>query len=168
MNHPLRLLTENEIFRLNVWTNPTNDPKRGTDVIGTALTEVIKTTSSSSPQLNAYLQGSWPGIVRTVWQINPAIAVFMPERFKSPVVRNEVSKLVRSSTLDVLDIPEALPFLLGDRVDPNVRRDLKVWQQNLQYPQLNLFFHYSIFFSGHLLHLSLLTHSSNHDLIASH
>lgn len=49
MNHPLRLLTENEIFRLSVWANPTNDPKRGTDVIGTALTEVMKTTGSSSP-----------------------------------------------------------------------------------------------------------------------
>lgn len=27
----LRLLVENEIVRLSVWTNPTNDPKRGTD-----------------------------------------------------------------------------------------------------------------------------------------
>ena len=30
---PLRLLVENEVFRLTVWTNPVNDPKRGTDHI---------------------------------------------------------------------------------------------------------------------------------------
>lgn len=30
----LRLLVENEILRLNVWNNPTNDPKRGVDSIG--------------------------------------------------------------------------------------------------------------------------------------
>ncbi len=28
---PLRLLVENEVFRLTVWTNPANDPKRGLD-----------------------------------------------------------------------------------------------------------------------------------------
>ena len=31
----LRLLIENEILRLNVWNNPTNDRKRGADNIGT-------------------------------------------------------------------------------------------------------------------------------------
>jgi hypothetical protein len=31
----LRLLVENEIHRLNVWNNPTNDPKRGVDSVGT-------------------------------------------------------------------------------------------------------------------------------------
>lgn len=50
----------------------------------------------------------------------------MPERFKSLAVRNEVSKIIRSNPRDVLDIPEALAFLLGDRVDPTIRRDLKV------------------------------------------
>lgn len=28
---PLRLLVENEIFRLTVWRNPLNDTKRGVD-----------------------------------------------------------------------------------------------------------------------------------------
>lgn len=35
MTQVLRLLVENEILRLNVWNNPTNDPKRGVDSIGT-------------------------------------------------------------------------------------------------------------------------------------
>jgi phosphatidylinositol 4-kinase len=66
-------------------------------------------------------------MVRMVWQIDPAIAVHLPERFKgSVVVHNEVTKLVRSTTRDVLDTAEALPFLLGDRIDSAVRRDLRV------------------------------------------
>ncbi|KAJ7172099.1 hypothetical protein C8R46DRAFT_1258016 [Mycena filopes] len=109
LNHPLKLLVENEIFRLSVWANPANDPKRGVDHTERGL-----------------LEASWAAMVRMVWQIDPAIAVFLPERFKSyVVVRNEVTKLIRSSPRDVLDTPEALPFLLGDRLDSAVRRDLK-------------------------------------------
>lgn len=65
-------------------------------------------------------------ILRTIWHIDPAIAIFLTERFKQPIIRYEVGKFVRSNTVDVLDVPEALSFLLGDRLDPNVRRDLKV------------------------------------------
>jgi len=50
----------------------------------------------------------------------------MSERFKFASLRNEVTKLVRSSTLEVLDVPEALLYLIGDRLDPAVHRDLKV------------------------------------------
>lgn len=72
------------------------------------------------------LQGSWTAVVRTVQKVDPAIAVYMAERFKSPGVQSEVGKLVRSSSLDFLDTPEALHFLVGDKLDVNVRRDLKV------------------------------------------
>ncbi|KAK7038059.1 hypothetical protein R3P38DRAFT_3311292 [Favolaschia claudopus] len=109
LNHPLKLLVDNEISRLTVWANPTNDPKRGTDHTERGL-----------------LEASWASMVRMVWQIDPAIAVHLPERFRSyVVVRNEVAKLVRSTPREVLDTPEALPFLLGDRTDTAVRRDLK-------------------------------------------
>ncbi|KAF7311374.1 hypothetical protein MKEN_01039300 [Mycena kentingensis (nom. inval.)] len=109
LNHPLKLLVENELNRLSVWANPTGDPKRGSDHLERGLAEA-----------------SWATMVRMVWQIDSAIAVHLPERFKSAiVVRNEVSKMVRSTTRDVLDVPEALPFLLGDRIETGVRRDLK-------------------------------------------
>ncbi|KAJ4475685.1 hypothetical protein J3R30DRAFT_3735539 [Lentinula aciculospora] len=110
INHPLRLLVENEIFRLNVWANPMNEPKRGVDHIGMAVVE-----------------SSWPALIRTLWQINPAISVHLTERFKLNVIRSEVTKLVRSSTPDVLDVPEALDFLLGEGMElAAVRRDLKL------------------------------------------
>ncbi|KDR73543.1 hypothetical protein GALMADRAFT_227988 [Galerina marginata CBS 339.88] len=111
LNLPLRLLTENEIFRLSVWGNPTNDTKKGADLIGNTERTLLDT--------------SWSGIVRTLWRIDAAIAVYLTERFKNPTIRYEVGKLVRSSTIDALDIPDALPFLVGDRLDLGVRRDLK-------------------------------------------
>ena len=64
--------------------------------------------------------------VKTMWQIDPAIAVFFAERFQHVTAKSEVLKLVRSNTVNILDVPEALPLLVGDRLDPNVRRDLKV------------------------------------------
>ncbi|KAL0946563.1 hypothetical protein HGRIS_012767 [Hohenbuehelia grisea] len=110
INKPLRLLVENEIFRLNVWSNPTNDPRRSADQVGAT---------------DRSLSEAWPSIIRTLWQIDPAIAIHLLDRFKSPILRQELTKAVRSSTLDALDTPEALPFLLGDRLDPAIQRDLK-------------------------------------------
>ena len=51
LNLPLRLLAENEIFRLSVWTNPSNDPKKGSDLVGNTertLLEVIPQFLSGS------------------------------------------------------------------------------------------------------------------------
>ncbi|GBE82149.1 Phosphatidylinositol 4-kinase stt4 [Sparassis crispa] len=111
LNLPLRLLIENEISRLTVWANPINDPNRGSDY----LTAIEKTM----------LDSSWISTVRRTWEIDPAIAVFLTERFNNSTIHSEVAKLVRSSTLDVLDVPEALSFLVGERLDRSVRRDLK-------------------------------------------
>lgn len=61
-----------------------------------------------------------------MWSIDPAIAVNMAERFHAAAVQNEVTRLVRSNTRDVLDVPEALRFLIGDKFDPRIRRDIKV------------------------------------------
>ncbi|KXN92250.1 Phosphatidylinositol 4-kinase stt4 [Leucoagaricus sp. SymC.cos] len=111
LSTPLRLLTESELFRLSVWINPTNDSKRSTDLVGATERGLIDT--------------SWLDLIRCVWNIDPAIAISLTERFKSPLVRNEVARLVRSSPKDVLGISDAVHLLLGDGFDPNVRRDHK-------------------------------------------
>ncbi|KIP08776.1 hypothetical protein PHLGIDRAFT_29437 [Phlebiopsis gigantea 11061_1 CR5-6] len=110
-NVPLRLLVENEVFRLSVWTNPSNDPKRGTDHIGTVE--------------KVMMDSSWISALRTVWKIDPAIAVAMSERFNVATLNSEVTRLVRSNTREILDCPEALRFLIGDRLDQSVNRDIK-------------------------------------------
>ncbi|KAG2135222.1 uncharacterized protein EDB93DRAFT_1242600 [Suillus bovinus] len=115
INQPLRLLIENEIFRLTVWANPSNEAKRGSDIHG--LLE------------RSMLESTWPGVVRTVWEVDPAIAVYLTERFKSPAAHAEVQNLVRSNASQVLDTPEALRFLIGDSLRGQ-RRELKyiiVW-----------------------------------------
>ncbi|KAG2366053.1 hypothetical protein BDR07DRAFT_1328601 [Suillus spraguei] len=116
INQPLRLLIENEIFRLTVWANPSNDVKRGSDI-------------HSLLERNM-LESSWPGVVRTVWEVDPAVAVYLTERFKSPAAHTEVQNLVRSNATQVVDTPEALRFLIGDSFRSGQRRELKyiiVW-----------------------------------------
>ena len=71
-------------------------------------------------------QSQWIAAIRTVWEVDPAIAVHFVERFKQPAVMNEVNRSVRSNPRDVLHVPEAVRYLLGERVDSSVRRDLRV------------------------------------------
>lgn len=125
MNLPLRLLIENEIYRLDVWANPTNDPRRGIDHV-TATSYADVSTRRILRRRGSRYQVPWSSVVRTAWQINPAIAVHMSERFKIPIVRAEVGRLVRSNTVEVLDVPEALPFFVEERTNTSFHRDLKV------------------------------------------
>ncbi|KAG1843995.1 hypothetical protein C8R48DRAFT_780450 [Suillus tomentosus] len=106
----------NEIFRLMVWANPSNEAKRGSDLHGLLECNM--------------LESAWPGIVRTVWEVDPAIAVHLTKHFKSPAAHAEVQNLVRSNTSQVVDTPEALRFLIGDSFRSGPRRELKyiiVW-----------------------------------------
>jgi len=66
-------------------------------------------------------------VVRSVWEIDPAITIHMMERFKSPVVHAEVQRLVRASPAVVMHIPEGLCYLIDDTTRLNQRRELKVW-----------------------------------------
>jgi len=54
----LRLLVENEILRLNVWNNPTNDPKRGVDTIGTIEKTMTDVSSLDIVSSGAIVDGS--------------------------------------------------------------------------------------------------------------
>jgi phosphatidylinositol 4-kinase A len=47
----------------------------------------------------------------------PAVAVHMVERFKVPTVENEVRRHVNEEPQAVVDVPEALRFLVGDSLD---------------------------------------------------
>jgi len=68
----------------------------------------------------------WTTFARQAWQLNPGIAIYLTERFSVPALESEVTRLVRSNPLACVDVPDALNFLVGDRLDPTVRRDLRV------------------------------------------
>ena len=70
-------------------------------------------------------QAIWTKTVQTAWKVNPAVAIQMTERFKP--AHSEVTKLIRAHPDQVLHVsPEALQFLLGNGLDPGIRRSLKV------------------------------------------
>ena len=75
--------------------------------------------------LSHLAQPGWISAIRNMWQVDPAIAVHMPERFHNASVNGEVIRLIRSSTRDILDSPDSLKFLVGDRLDIGIQRDLK-------------------------------------------
>ena len=111
----LRLLVENEISRLNVWCNPTNETGRttGADIAERAL----------SPS-------EWPKLVAKAWRISPAMAVHMGERFKYPPVQTALTALVREHPKQVIAVPEALRYLLGEKLEQNAKAALQwlpVW-----------------------------------------
>ncbi|CAG7846286.1 Phosphatidylinositol 4-kinase stt4 Short=PI4-kinase; Short=PtdIns-4-kinase [Serendipita indica DSM 11827] len=106
----LRLLVENEIYRLTVWGNPSNEPKRGMDHLSSVERGISEAT--------------WVKVVQTAWEVNPAVAVQMAERFKP--AQGEVTRLIKAHPERVLHVPEALQYLLGNRLDHNVRKSLKI------------------------------------------
>ena len=130
MAQVLRLLVENEILRLNVWNNPTNDPKRGVDSTGTVERTMTDVSSLVVLPLGAIAeaprQATWTMFAGQTWQLNPGIAIHLTRRFSVPALENEVTRLVRSNPLACIDVPDALNFLVGDRLDPAIRRDLRV------------------------------------------
>lgn len=111
-NSLLKLLIENEISRLRVWANPTNDLKRGADYL-----------SNSERSLT---EDGWREMIRTAWSVDPAIATHMAERFKRQVVENELTRLLRSNPSVALHVPEAVKFFIGDRFSRHQKRDHKL------------------------------------------
>ncbi|ORY33464.1 hypothetical protein BCR39DRAFT_520273 [Naematelia encephala] len=112
----LQLLVESEISRLLVWYNPLNEPNRG---------------SANPPALEKTIaHEEWSRLVLKAWKISPAMAVHMGERFKYGPVLSEIARLVRTDPKAVIDVPEALHYLLGDKLDSASRGALKwlpVW-----------------------------------------
>ena len=54
------------------------------------------------------------------------MAVHMGERFKQPAVQNEISRLVRANPKAVVDVPEALHYLLGGQLTQGNMPSLRV------------------------------------------
>ena len=98
--------------------------------------------------------------------MNPGIAIHLTKRFSVPALESEVTRLVRSNPLACIDVPGALNLLVGDRLDSNVRRDLKV-RSNLIY-QRDILALISTSYCGPWSHRLPRYPSSNVDTAAIH
>ena len=58
--------------------------------------------------------------------MDPAIAIHMMERFKSPAAHAEVQRLVRANPAFVMHTSEGLRYLIDGTTRVNQRRELKV------------------------------------------
>jgi phosphatidylinositol 4-kinase len=107
----LQLLVESEVYRLSVWHNSLEEPNRAT---------------STAPMEKAITPDDWTRLVQKAWKMSPPMTVHMGERFKYPAVQTEITRLVRANPKAVIGVPEALHFLLGDKLETASRRALQV------------------------------------------
>ncbi|GAA6062176.1 hypothetical protein JCM10212_005131 [Sporobolomyces blumeae] len=104
----LKLLLDDEADRLRLWINPTQDEKRG---------PLLSSHSASPDNLVKLLRFAW-----TRW---PKVVVQLPQRFKFPLVANEVTQLVRADPLRVQDCPDALAYFIDDSIPSESRSKLR-------------------------------------------
>lgn len=65
-------------------------------------------------------------IVRSVWDLDPDIAIHMMERFRSPSAHAEVQRLVRANPALVMHTAEGLRYLIDDATRLSQSREPKV------------------------------------------
>jgi phosphatidylinositol 4-kinase len=113
----LMLFLESEMNRMSVWSNPLNTPGHGNS--GSFINTVEK---------SMLVDELWKDTVRLAWEIDPRLAVQLPTRFKNLAVESELRSMIANNTLDVVNDAEALVILLGDKLAPNTRLNLKYLQ----------------------------------------
>jgi hypothetical protein len=115
--------------RLAIWSNPTASRSQATF---NGVEASVNAVSPHYPSVRCHIahalcvQEQWPALVRRAWRIRPAAAVHMGERFKVPQVQVELSRLVRLHPRAVVGVPEALHYMLGDRLEASALSALKV------------------------------------------
>ena len=105
-------------------------------------------------------------MIQKAWKQSPHMAIHMGERFKISSVQIEISRLVRAEPRAVIDVPEALHFLLGDRLEPDARNALRV-SASADYLSSALIKR-SGFHSGQPYRLSLRWSTFSHDTATTH
>ncbi|KAI8097412.1 uncharacterized protein BX664DRAFT_326316 [Halteromyces radiatus] len=136
----LMLFVESELTRLSVWCNPLNATGHGLPSVFTGNTE-----------RSLVMEDSWKEMIRFAWEVSPRLAVQMDTRFVLPVVHRELHRLIANNSLDVVDVPEALIILLGDRLVPNAKLDLKYLQYWAPVPAITAANYFLPAFNNHPL-----------------
>ncbi|CAG8654572.1 6223_t:CDS:2, partial [Racocetra fulgida] len=94
------------------WCNPLNSP------------DTIRDTFAPNAE-KGLSEEEWKNIIRHSWTISPSLTVQLATRFKQPNVQNEVHKILYNNSADAIRVADALPLLLGDKLNPNITSQLK-------------------------------------------
>ncbi|CAG8615185.1 6660_t:CDS:10, partial [Paraglomus brasilianum] len=108
----LLLFLESEISRVGVWTNTVNVQYQLKE---TALPLMGQNTTEEN----------WKRAIRYAWFISPSLPIQLSARFKMSVVQNTVLELLRSQSHEAVAVAEALPLLLGKKLDESLSSQLK-------------------------------------------
>ncbi|MCJ1350789.1 MAG: phosphatidylinositol-4- kinase [Icmadophila ericetorum] len=97
-------LLDDEHMRLHVWLNPLeNNPRR------------------MFPFSHSHAAGEFSissAMLKVAWAESPALAIQFLARFRSPILFQNIRRMLLESPQDVIEEPEALQILLGD-ISPN-------------------------------------------------
>ncbi|XP_062554225.1 phosphatidylinositol 4-kinase alpha isoform X2 [Armigeres subalbatus] len=95
-----------EIEFMIIWANPLSTPE-----FQIAGEEAVAEWRARPMKLNV-----WRDYTRLAWSYNPALAIFLPQRIRNAeTIEDEVTRLVCSDPLAVINIPEALKYLVTTR-----------------------------------------------------
>ncbi len=103
------LLVGNELDRISAWNNPQNIKSK--QIPGVS-------DYSAYPIVSKYAIESY---VEVAWEVSPDLAVHMGSRFSSPAVKETLELLVLERTEEVINVPEAVRYLLTEQ---NVLNDV--------------------------------------------
>lgn len=95
----LQCLIETEISRIDLWLQP--------------MTQ-IKAKSIETSRIQSLLA--------TAWQVNPAIAVSLAQRFSAPSIRAGVRSLILKRPWEALTLPYAAEFILGHALEADAAK----------------------------------------------
>jgi len=115
----LLMLVGHEIDRIVTWHNPLNRIRLHFDG-----------QKEFSVACSAYVTAQWARLVKTAWRISPRLAFQLPSRFPYPKLARILEAVVLDHAAEVVDVPEALPFLVTrENVAKNVPalRHLLYW-----------------------------------------
>lgn len=121
------MLLENEHARLMTWLYPLDNGRKNTNYTfrspadvrnGSLRLEILVT--------NCNTQNSIAILLQTAWLESPRLAIQLTKRFQFPRLSANVRNLLLRYPEQVVDNPEAIQFILGDGVPPDISVQLKV------------------------------------------
>lgn len=117
-----------ELSKMTAWLDPLQTGPNFRDNLGKKLIPSFTVSIS---------------VLNNAWDIDPVLAVYLVERFKSNDLSSRLETLIGKSPLKVVTVPEALPYFLRARnskkVDSAVDHQLVYWARVSPIDSINLF-----------------------------